>query len=388
MANSRSGYVFQNKKGAWYARTTITDNNGKRRNVKRRAQDKQDAKRLLKRLLKELDAEGVKAVDLSKLTFNDLADFYAANYCQPATYIDGEKVSGLRDVYRAQYCVARFRGYFGKRKLREITYEDVRSYHASRLKEHTHFKRPPNVATMNRELGVLRRIFNISVREGWLLKSPLNAGESLISPASERKRERILTLPEERRLLEACENPERAFLCPLLICLLDSGARLSELLRHLRWHSVCFPSRTITLEAMTTKTLKARRVAMTERMFRELQAMWEASTKVETARVFNATVRQARFALQFACKAAEIEYGSPYGITFHSLRHTAATRLVKGQMPLQMVGRILGHSQPQTTYRYLSADAETMTQAATILDAFQTQPNPHSKSVEVSEQIN
>ncbi len=42
-------------------------------------------------------------------------------------------------------------------------------------------------------------------------------------------------------------------------------------------------------------------------------------------------------------------------------------------MPLQMVGRILGHSQPQTTYRYLSADAETTAQAAAILEAFQTQ---------------
>jgi integrase len=61
------------------------------------------------------------------------------------------------------------------------------------------------------------------------------------------------------------------------------------------------------------------------------------------------------------------------GLFIHSLRHTAATRLVKGQMPLQMVGRILGHSQPQTTYRYLSADAETTAQAARILEAFQTQ---------------
>jgi methyl coenzyme M reductase gamma subunit len=37
-------------------------------------------------------------------------------------------------------------------------------------------------------------------------------------------------------------------------------------------------------------------------------------------------------------------------------------------MPIQMVGRILGHSQPQTTYRYLSADLETMQQAASILE--------------------
>jgi integrase len=370
MAKDRSGYIFQDKNGAWFARTTITDARGKRRNIKRRAKDKRDAKEILKSILCELEAEGSQMVDRSKLTFNHLADFYAADFCKPAEYVEGKKVAGLRDVHRAKSVLIRFREYFGKRLLREIKYSDIRAYYLMRLKQHTHHKRPPTIATMNRELGVLRRIFSIGVREGYLLKNPFNGGEPLISPASERRRERILTLDEEKCLLEACP---RKNLRALYICLLDTGARLSEFLKHLHWHSVCFPSRTITLEAMTTKTLKARQVRMTERMFQELIALWEMSPKTEDARVFNTTVRVARREFALACKAAEIDYGSPDGITLHSLRHTAATRLVKGQMPLQMVGRILGHSQPQTTYRYLSADAEATAQAAAILEAFQTQ---------------
>jgi hypothetical protein len=74
MANDRSGYIFQDKNGAWYARTTITDSTGKRRSLKRRAKDKRDAKELLKGILKELEAEGSQVVDSSKLTFNDLAE--------------------------------------------------------------------------------------------------------------------------------------------------------------------------------------------------------------------------------------------------------------------------------------------------------------------------
>ncbi|MBV9210695.1 MAG: Arm DNA-binding domain-containing protein, partial [Acidobacteria bacterium] len=58
--NDRSGYVFQNKQGAWYARTTITDSSGKRRNIKKRAKDKKDAKAILKRILNQLDIEGSK----------------------------------------------------------------------------------------------------------------------------------------------------------------------------------------------------------------------------------------------------------------------------------------------------------------------------------------
>lgn len=368
--NDRSGYVFQNKQGAWYARTTITDATGKRRNIKRRAKDKRDAKEILKRILHQLEAEGSQFADTSSLTFNDLADFYAVNFCKPAEYVDGKKIAGLRDVQRAQSVLVRFREQFGRRLLREIKYSDIRSYYSKRLKEETHYKRSPTIATMNRELGVLRRIFNIGVREGWLQRNPFSMGESLISPASERRRERILTLEEEKRLLEAVP---RQSLRALYICLLDTGARLSEFLKHLHWRSVCLTSRTITLEAMTTKTLKAREVRMTERMYQELCSLWELSSQLPDERVFISTVRIVRREFALACKIASIEYGSPNGITLHSLRHTAATRLVRGQMPLQMVGRILGHSQPQTTYRYLSADAEAITQAAAILEALQTQ---------------
>lgn len=369
MAKDRSGYVFRRETGAWCARVTFTDATGRRRNIKRRAKDKQDAKAVLKRILNELENEGAESVERSKLTFNDLADFYQRHYCKPAEYADGKKIGGLRDVQRAQLVLCRFRAYFGNRRLREITYSDIRSYYVMRLKEPTHYDRPPTIATMNRELGVLRRIFGIGVREGWIARNPFQMGEPLISPASERRRERILTLEEEGRLLAACENSQRTFLRPLIICLLDTGARLSEFLQHLRWRSVCFDTRTVILEAMTTKTLKGRQVMMTERMYQELSALWQASGGEGDSRVFNSTVRQVRFAFRAACREAGIEYGSPDGITLHSLRHTAATRLVKGRMPLQMVGRILGHSQPQTTYRYLSADAETAAQAAAILDA-------------------
>ena len=370
--SDRRGYVYFDKtEKCWYARTTITAENGTRRNVKKRAKNKSEARQVLKTLLRKLDDEGSRLVVHERLTFNDLADFYERHYCKLAEYADGKKVAGLRDVYRAKYCLLRFRNYFGTRRLREITYRDVRAYYLMRLKEPTHYASQPSIATMNRELGVLRRILGIGVREGWIARNPFSMGEPLISPSSERRRERILTLEEERHLLDTCENPQRRFLRPLIICLLDTGARLSEFLQHLRWHSVNFETRTVILEAMTTKTLKGRQVSMTGRMYQELTALWELSNGAGDTRVFNSTVRQARFAFRAACKEAGISYGSPDGITLHSLRHTAATRLVKGQMPLQLVGRILGHSQPQTTYRYLTADADAITQAAAIMEAVQ-----------------
>jgi integrase len=57
-------------------------------------------------------------------------------------------------------------------------------------------------------------------------------------------------------------------------------------------------------------------------------------------------------------------------VRFHDLRNTAATRLVGAHIPLSEVGRVLGHSQANTTYRYVNANVETAKRAAAALDAF------------------
>ncbi|MEW6735996.1 MAG: hypothetical protein AB1489_32175 [Acidobacteriota bacterium] len=52
------------------------------------------------------------------------------------------------------------------------------------------------------------------------------------------------------------------------------------------------------------------------------------------------------------------------------MRHTHATRLVSTHMPCSEVGRVLGHTQPTTTYRYVNANIETAQRVATILKLF------------------
>ncbi len=369
----RSGYVFFDaKENCWIARTQVTDEYGRRRNVKRRAKSKSEAEAKLKTLLRQIDDEGSKVIEFNLLMFNYLVDFYEKRYLREAVYVGGQKISGLRDVSRPKQLLKHFRVFFGKKKLREITYGDLIIYRDRRFKVFTQYKRQRTIASWNREAAVLRRIFNVALQQGWILKNPFHCGDPLIIVSAERRREKILTVAEEARLLEACEShPYRKPLKPLLMFLIDSGCRKSEALK-LCWRSVNFVSRVITIEGMTTKTLKTRQVMMTERVFLTLSNIWESSAQDINGRVFGFT-DNVRKSFASVCKIAGIKHGGIDGLTLHSLRHTAATRLVKGQMPLQMVGRILGHSQPQTTYRYLSADAETTAQAAAILEAFQTQ---------------
>lgn len=135
---ARKGYVFQVKNGIWYARFTYTDNGGKRRNVKRRANSKSHGKEILKELIKEYDAGGAEQLDAAKITFNDLCDFYEKHYLSEAKYVNDRKVSGLRSAVTVCGYIKVFRVYFGRQKLRGVTYEHLRSFRNERLTTSTH----------------------------------------------------------------------------------------------------------------------------------------------------------------------------------------------------------------------------------------------------------
>ena len=93
----RSGYIYYDEKEACrIARTTVTDETGTRRDAKRRAENRSAAREKLKVLLRVID-EGAKVIDVAGLTFNDPADSYEKNYLKPTEFVEGRKVSGLRD---------------------------------------------------------------------------------------------------------------------------------------------------------------------------------------------------------------------------------------------------------------------------------------------------
>ncbi len=318
------------------------------------------------------------------MTFNALADHYTKVYLIPAEYVNDRKIFGLRAVERAKICLVHLRKHFGNKKLREINYGDIFAYRTKRLKVTTIHKKQLTVATINRELSVLRRMLNIALREEWVLKNPFNCGEPLIQTSAERRREKILSLEEESRLLTACEHPQRKHLKAFLISLLDTGARKGEMLK-LKWSDVDFSSRLITIQALNTKTLRMRQIVATQRLYDELINLWEASNKSPDSRVFGIS-DNVRNSFSSACQAAEIKEGGIDGLTLHSLRHTAASRLVKGNFPILFVARILGHTQPHvTTYRYITADNQTLYEAANILESIQ---NPATDSQIESDLIN
>ena len=372
----RTGQIIENKKNEWIARVCYQNTNGKRTAIQRKAKDKIEAKKILKQLLETLEKGGREAIDVDKLTFNNLIDYYEVHYAKPAKFIDNRKVEGLRDLGRVKGFLKQFRHYFGKMKLSQITYGDILIYRNKRLKTPTHYKQARTIATMDRELACLRRVFNIAVRQSWITKNPVNSGESLIDVSAERRRERTLTSDEEKRLLQCCSG-RRKHLKLLIISLLSTGARLGETLK-LKFSDIDFEKSLITFQALNTKTLQTRKVAITNHFHQELINLWNESDKKLDSLVFN--FKSVRKAFESACKEAGIETGRPFGITLHSLRHTVASRLVKKNFPLQFTARLLGHKSVTTTYRYLTVSNDELYQASEILESFQHQTTNDSQS--------
>lgn len=360
MGRLKTGTVIS-RDGVPYARVQWTDETGNRRQKEKKAENRTHARRLIKSMLRELEDYGAQSLDADSMGFAELADFYEKHYIQPAKYVEGRKVSGLRSLHTQKYTIVILREHFGKRKLRSITYGDLTRFRLERINAPTIYNRPRSITTVNRELGVLRHMLNIAGREGWILKNPFMSGPPLIQKAHERKREKIVTLEEEEQLVAACTS-RRTHLKPIIICALDTGMRRGEILT-LSWSDVDFNQRLINIKAYHTKTEQERTLAMTDRLYEELRVLYDDSPKQPDKLVFGIEDNVKR-SFGSACKVAGIE-----GLRFHDLRHTFATRLIERGVPGEVVSKLLGHNNILTTTRYINPNAQTARLAVDALES-------------------
>jgi integrase len=355
-----------------YTRVTFTDSRGKRQDIKRRAYSEGGARRLMAELLKEVDDGGERVVEGARMTFKELADYYEQNYLFAAEYVEGRKTAGVRSPEKHRQRLKPLKEYFGRAPVRSITTGAVERYKRRRLSEDVIFRtkegvetvrRQRAVASVNRELAALRRMYSVAQREGWVSRNPCHAARALISPADEVRRTRIITREEEGRLLEACKG-RREYLRAVIVCALDTGMRHGEIVS-LRWSDVDFERKTVTVRAFNTKTATTRTVGVTDRLAGELLLMPEALRADGERLVFGIRGGVAKIFRKVSDAVALPD------VRFHDLRHTAATRLVRSGMPLPEVARILGHSSPTTTYRYINPDDSTVQRATGLLATYE-----------------
>jgi integrase len=363
---TRSGSIAF-RRGSWYARLIYTDpTTGQRRDISKACESKAAARQQKDAWLREFDDGGAESLLRSRATFAEFAEWFKATYLVEASYTpDGQKEHGLRSLRSAEINFRTVTTHFGSRRIREIRHSDLRAFRLQRLNTPTRNGTKRSLATVNREMAMARRMFRVARKEAWIARDPFDEGDSLISLARERERERILTRAEEERLLAACAHPSRRHIHPLVVAALDTGCRQGELLK-LVWSDVDLDRRIITIRAFNSKTMRERIVGITPRLHAALTSLRTRRTRPGD-RVFGMT-DHAWFCAKRVWTSARREAGL-LDVRFHDLRHTAASRLAQ-KMSLSEVGKLLGHREPRTTWRYANTDETTLTRAIDILHAF------------------
>jgi integrase len=382
MAKIRRGTEIE-RDGRWYGRVRYTLPNGNRKDIWMPAKDKTHAAKLVDEKLAELKLTGETDINTDRVTFTELANKYQERKIIPARYVGERKVAGLRSTKGPLVNLRALKESFGNRRIKGITHSDVESYKLVRLDTPTLHDGQRQIASVNRELELLRAMFRFAIREGWLMRSPFEMGEPLISKADETKRERVLTHDEEKRLLDACLTKDangrqrRLHLRPFLIAALDTGCRRGELFK-LRWPDVDLAARTLTIRAINSKTARPRTIGITPRLYDKLLNLRQAASDDDDL-VFGLSCT-IKTAWKSMCEEAYIK-----GLRFHDLRHTAITRMVQTRQPSAVIMKISGHSQHSTFARYVNPNAEAVVSIADALAAFNEKA---SESQQVTEAIN
>lgn len=369
---------------ALYGRVTFTDEQGKRRDRKRKAVSgtRTEAWEHVKDLLKELDEQGERSIDGSRMTFNELAEYCKTHYFIEAKYNDkGEKIIGLRSWRDMRRKADYAKVHFGQRRIKGINYADLVRYknfllrapvtvkHKIKTKEDKKTvisweerEHPRTIATVNRQLAAVRRMLSIAVQEGWLNKNPFDMGEPLIDISIETHRERIATKKEEDALIGEATGE----LADFLVCAFDTGMRAGEVFR-LQRRDVNLETNEIRAISYKGKKRRERWLKMTtrlravcERLCLEL-APGERLFKIGSVRRSFATAKR-----RAALKGISLD-----DFRLHDIRHTTTTRLIQKNMPLSEAGKLMGHTQPSTTWRYNNPDEASRARAVDILESFE-----------------
>lgn len=370
MARQKTGSTVS-KNGKLYARIQFIDETGKKRDLWRKVSTKAEAKEKIKELINDSETKTAKELDASRMTFNHLADFYVETYLHEAIYVNDRKVSGIRNIKPNKYILGTLRKHFGYKLIQSIQHSDILKYKLKRL--HTPLKdgNQRGITGVNRELQLLRRILNISVKQGWLIKNPFHNGDSLISMADESQRSRILSFAEEARLLaEIDATPQRSHLKDIVIIALDCAFRKNERVTLCR-KDLDFINKTISIRALNSKTAKPRKVGMTNRVYQWL-LQYEHLNNEE--RIL--PIKDFRNIWYKTIRKAGIE-----DFPLHDLRDSSISRIIAAGVSHTEAMRISGHATMACLYRYINTDAETVFRVASVLDSYLAS---HSVSNEIS----
>ena len=242
--------------------------------------------------------------------------------------------------------------FFARQHVRSVTTADVAELHGS-------LSHIPYQA--NRTLGVLSKMMNLA--ETWGIREKHTNPCEDVERYPERKRERFLSPKELQRLGQAltaaeANQTETKYAVAAFRILLLTGCRLSEIQR-LEWRCVDLEQKELRLPDSKTG---AKTVHLGEAVVVLLEALPRVTGNpyVIVGKKEKAHLTDLQHPWRRIRKAAGLS-----DVRIHDLRHTFASGGLLVGEGLAMIGKLLGHTQVQTTARYAHLASDPVKQAAT-----------------------
>ncbi|MEQ9245082.1 MAG: site-specific integrase, partial [Nitratireductor sp.] len=225
----------------------------------------------------------------------------------------------------------------GAKKVASITRRDIETLLHG-------MKQTPYKA--NRVGALLSKMFSLAVAWNWRADNPVLGIEKF----QEEKRERWLQEDELKRLSVALDMHWNQKCASIIRLVLLTGARKSEVM-NLTWDQIDSRRGVWTKPAHTTKQKRIEHIPLSAEALTVLDEV-RSEPWCDAIHVFpgDAPGKSVKCIKRFW---DDIRTKADLGPTrIHDLRHTYASHLVSGGVSLAIVGRLLGHTQPQTTQRY------------------------------------
>jgi integrase/recombinase XerD len=204
-------------------------------------------------------------------------------------------------------------------------------------------------ASANHYIRAAKAFYMFLVREGYFDKSPM-AGLQLVNMP--RKLKPVLEPKQISRMLSAI--PESCFYKlrdkVMILILWDTAIRLKELL-NIQYDDLDLKMGTVKI---TGKGNKDRIVPIGRKTMRELVKYLNRRGENHSPLLF--CTRDGSVIMQRNFQRTLAKYGQKIGVKVspHLIRHSAATFLAKSEMPAQHIQILLGHSNLNTTQRYIN----------------------------------
>jgi len=257
------------------------------------------------------------------------------------------KRSWLRDEQMLKH----LKKFFGtERQLAEIAAADIEGYKL-------HRKAAVSGSTVNRELALLKRMFNLAI--DWDLFLGANPVRKVKFFREFNIGLRVVSQTEEEKLLRNAAP----YIQDIIRFALNTGLRTGEIFS-LLWSQVDLEKNILNIFAPKTQKNRTVPINSDARKVLEYWALGKRNESVfynpETGQPF--VDLKAGFAL--ACRKAGIE-----GVTWHTLRHTFASRVLDRGADIVTVQQLLGHSTVTVTMRYTHTNLDSKRAAVAKLES-------------------